>query len=492
MSESSEPLFEQSVDTHEEKLQPKQPDVLSRPIFVKLGLIALIFGLLQIPLLLISGAIVERQTYNVDFPKEFNGPGAKAQTIIGPILTVPYRYQVVEEKQVTSEDAGDSDEKTTKVVKVTKTKTDYLHFFPDSLNISGSIDPQIRDEGKFKSILYSTTLSFKGTFNTTEFTRKKISENDLVWQDAFIAVGISDLRGIRKQSILQWAGRTQSFIPGTNGLKLFDSGQYVPLEGMKGAGVHPFEFSVYLNGSRDFSVFPAGKENKITLTSSWNDPAFTGGYLPNQKTVDQKGFSSIWEVSYFTRNLPQIWTDRDADIKNSLAQYMVGVTLATPVEFYRTAIRAVKYGSLFIVMTFLTFFIFETVSPIKIHEVQYLLVGLALSLFFLLLIAISEWVPFVWAYALACIPTIAQITWYTRAFSRGVSRSLWKVMAATLTALYVYLYILLQLENLSLLVGAIGLFIALTIVLYTTRNTNWYGKDARSIAQPSEVEREAF
>jgi len=132
-------------------------------------------------------------------------------------------------------------------------------------------------------------------------------------------------------------------------------------------------------------------------------------------------------------------------------------------------------------MTFLTFFMFETVTRMRIHEVQYLLVGLALSLFFLLLIAVSEWLPFVWAYVIASIPTIAQITWYTQAFSKGASNQLWKIMAATLTVLYVYLYILLELENLSLLFGAIGLFVALSVVLYITRNVDWYTEEAQQL-----------
>jgi inner membrane protein len=458
---------------------PPPKKAVSRSILIKLGLIAIIFGLLQIPLLLIAGVIDERQKYNVDYPQQYKGPGAGQQTIVGPVLTIPYHYQVTEEKTVpVSEPVEGKQTPATKTIKVTRTETGHLHFFPESLTVNGSLDPEIRDEGKFKSILYSTALEFRGTFNTAGFKQKKIDEAGLMFQDAFVALGISDLRGIRKETTLDWGREKYKFVPGSNGLKVFDVGQHVILSGMQKSGTYPFAFTIHLNGSRDLNVFPAGNENKITLMSTWKEPSFTGGFLPTRKEANQQGFKSEWEVSYFTRNLPQVWTDTDPEIKNSLAQYMVGVTLATPVDFYRTAIRAVKYGDLFIIMTFLTFFIFEMITRIRIHEIQYLLVGLALSLFFLLLIAISEWVPFVWAYVLASIPTIAQITWYTQAFSKGASKNLWKVMAAALTVLYVYLYILLQLENLSLLFGAIGLFVALTVVLYTTRNVNWYSEEA--------------
>ncbi|MBY0358305.1 MAG: cell envelope integrity protein CreD [Candidatus Obscuribacterales bacterium] len=456
---------------------PKPRKSISKNITIKAGFIALIVALLQIPLLMIKGVIDERQTFNVSYPQQYRGSGCGSQTIIGPVLTIPYRFQITEEKTVPA-DKTEKDEKTKeKTVTVTKTDIGYLHFFPETLNVNGKLDPQIRDEGRFKSIVYAATLDFKGSFNTNDLQQKKISEKDLVWEDATLALGVSDLRGIRKETTLNWANQKLRFVPGTNGLKLFDAGQSVALKNIDKTGTYPFEFTLNFNGSRDLNIFPAGKENKITLSSTWKDPTFTGGFLPHQKTITQNGFNSEWEVSYFTRNLPQIWTDSDPKIKNSLAQYMVGVTLTTPVEFYRTAIRALKYGSLFIVMTFLTFFIFEMVARIRIHEVQYLLVGLAISLFFLLLIAASEWIPFVWAYVLASIATVVQITWYTQAFSKGISKNLWKVLATTLTALYVYLYILLQLEDFSLLVGAIGLFIAMTIVLYSTRNINWYGEE---------------
>lgn len=460
----------------------KPKNFFFKPTTKKLALTALVFGLLQIPLTMILGVIEERQTYNVDYPQEYNGAGAAAQTVIGPVLTVPYHYLVTEEKQVTATDeqiasaTKTSPAPPTKTIKVTKTETSYLHFFPDNLNVNGQIMPDIRDEGKFKSIVYASTLKFKGTFDTSDLKQKKINESDVVWSDAYVAVGISDLRGIRSQSTLQWNSEKPKFIPGVNGLTLFTSGQYTPVN-MTASGINTFAFTLELNGSKYLNIFPAGKQNKIALDSTWREPTFMGGFLPTEKVINKQGFKAMWETSYFSRNLPQVWTEFDPCITNSLAQYTVGVNLQTPVEFYRTAIRAVKYGSLFIVMTFVAFYFFERFFRIRIHEMQYLLVGLALSLFFLLLIAISEQIPFVWAYIIASVSTIIQITWYTKAFAQNLNKNLWKVMTVTLSMLYGYLYILLQLEGLSLLFGAIGLFIMLSGILYTTRNVNWYADD---------------
>lgn len=449
----------------------------SGSILKKFALIFFIFVILQIPLMMITHIMEERQMYNDSYPQQFKGSGAKEQTIVGPVLTVPYHWTSTEEKEISTSADDTATSQATKTVKTTKTETGYIHFFPESLNVNGTLTPELRDEGKFKSILYSGQLEFKGNFNTNECTKKKIALKDLVWQDAFITLGISDLRGIRKATTLNWNGKPYKFNPGVNGLKLTNSGQYVSLTNAEPPANQHFFFTLEINGSKNLNIFPGGKENNITLSSPWNNPTFIGGFLPTQKTVDKQGFKANWEVSYFSRNMPQVWTDKDPDITNSLAQYMVGVTLQTPVEFYRTSIRAVKYGSLFIIMTFLTFFVFELTTKVRIHEIQYLLVGLALCLFFLMLVAISEWLPFAWAYLLASIPTIAQITWYTQAFSKAKNDRLWKIMAATLTTLYIYLYVLLQLDNFSLLFGAIGLFIALTVVLYATRNIDWYGNN---------------
>ena len=517
---------------------------LSTPVIRKVCLAALIFGLLQIPLYMIKGVIDERQKFNVDYPLEYKGSGAGAQTITGPILTIPYVYETSEPVSLTeivtplvvpglppigsgtSSNSGSSkvsssiapdeidpvtgrrptdlpplpvtlpspgssaknpstESKTAAGLNAETSKAalrkaiGYLHFFPEILDVDGKVVPDVRDEGKFKSILYATDLKFKGAFNTADLRTKNISPDKVQWQNAYLSLGITDLRGVTKATTLDWAGAKYKFAPGTNGLTMVPSGQHVPLTGMKSGGSFPFSFTLSLNGSRDLNVFPGGKENKIVLTSSWSEPSFIGGFLPSTKSIDDSGFSAQWDVSYFMRNLPQVWTDKDPSIENSLAQYMVGVSLATPIEFYRTAERAVKYGSLFISMTFVTFFLFEMMTKVRIHEIQYLFVGLALCLFFLMLVAISEWVPFMWAYVLATVPTIVQITSYTRAFTKGASRHLWKVTASTLTILYSYLYVLLQLEGASLLLGAIGLFIALSAVLYVTRNINWYSEEAK-------------
>jgi inner membrane protein len=524
---------------------------LNTPVIRKVCLAALIFGLLQIPLFMIKGVIEERQTFNCEYPQKYNGAGAGQQTLIGPVLTVPYRYEALEPVAASAASARSAASQempplppvgaSTKAEpdpatglmpnanapatnvdgrptagamgtapgtnniassaasatspaaplappgqpqqgvdkRVMKSFIGYLHFFPESLTVDGVLKPEVRDEGKFKSILYSSDVKFAGSFNTSEFTQKKISADKILWEDAYLSLGISDLRGVDKATSLKWAGANYKFAPGTNGLKLFNTGQHVLLNGLSGGNTYPFSFTLSLHGSRELSVFPAGKENKISLSSSWSDPYFSGGFLPTQRSVTADGFNSQWDVSYFMRNLPQVWTDRDPSIINSLAQYMVGVTLSTPVEFYRTTIRAVKYGSLFISMTFMAFFLFEIMTKVRIHEIQYLFVGLALCLFFLMLIAVSEWIPFTWAYVIATVPTIVQITWYTQAFTKSASKLLWKVTASTLSVLYVYLYVLLQLENYSLLCGAIGLFLALSVVLYTTRNINWYSEEKK-------------
>jgi inner membrane protein len=434
-------------------MDEKQPEATTprrlNPAMVKVCLIALIFGLLQVPLYLIEGTIAERQNYNVEYSRTYAGWGAGEQTIIGPVLSIPYR--------------------------VSDKETSLLNLFPNSLDVSGSLVPEIREGGKFKNILYSAALDLKGNFDTSEIAQKKIDEANIRWEDAFVTLGISDLRGIRRETVLNWGDTKTAFTPGTNGFALYSSGQTALLKGgVKADRIYNFSMKLMLNGSRELNIFPAAKETKIALSSTWQDPNWTGGFLPVRRHADKNGFNAEWEVSYFNRSIPQIWSSHDSDLSNSLSQYMTGVSLATPTEFYQTATRAVKYGCLFIIFPFLTFFIFEVITKIRIHEMQYLLVGLSLSLFFLMLIAISEYIPFVWAYVIASGATIIQITAYTRSFSLSRSSHLWKIMAGALTGLYIYLYVLLRAEDMSLLFGAIGLFLGLTLVLYATRHINWH------------------
>lgn len=223
------------------------------------------------------------------------------------------------------------------------------------------------------------------------------------------------------------------------------------------------------------AFLPLGRQTSVNLTSKWGDPSFIGSYLPKSHQITDAHFDANWEVSYFARNYPQAWhEDQSNRNTNQLEQSRFGVSLITPVDFYQQTERSTKYGILFLALTFLVFFLFETLSKSRIHIVQYVLVGLALCLFYLLLLSLSELYGFFPAYLMASVPTVLLISLYTYAISTERKLFLSGLMGFMLVALYTYLYALLQLEDYALLFGTIGLFIVLAAFMYITRNIDWY------------------
>ncbi len=220
-------------------------------------------------------------------------------------------------------------------------------------------------------------------------------------------------------------------------------------------------------------------QNDASLKSNWPDPAFRGAFLPADRSVRPDGFDAKWKVSYYGRNYPQSWTSHDGNERFnvlSVTNSRFGVQLLSILDAYRYVERSIKYGVLFLVLVFTTFFLFEVTARQKIHPFQYLMVGAALSLFYLLLLSISEFIGFSWAYLTAGVASTLLITWYCRFFLGGGVRTL--MIGAGLTGVYTFLYITLRQQDYALLMGAIALFVVLAIVMYVTRKVDWYARDA--------------
>jgi len=228
-----------------------------------------------------------------------------------------------------------------------------------------------------------------------------------------------------------------------------------------------------LNGSRDFRIVPAGNDTSVRLSSSWPHPSFIGA-SPQPRTVESTGFTAGWDISYFGRGFPRAWSDPvDRDKMRSLAEGAAfGVSLVQPVDIYQQTERAVKYAALFIVLTFVVFFLFEVVRARLLHPVQYVFVGFALCVFYLLLISLSEHLGFDLAYAAAAAAITLLISSYSSYVLGGLTEA--AVVGGCIGAVYGFLYLLLRIEDYALLAGSIGLFLALTLVMLLTRRVNWY------------------
>jgi inner membrane protein len=241
------------------------------------------------------------------------------------------------------------------------------------------------------------------------------------------------------------------------------------------------QFSIPLdfNGSEGIFFAPFGVQNEATLKSNWADPGFRGAFLPAERSVRPDGFDATWKVSYYGRDYPQSWTSRAGNERfttQSVSNSLFGAQFLSILDAYRYVERSIKYGVLFLVLVFTAFFLFEVTALQKIHPFQYLMVGAALCLFYLLLLSISEFIGFSWAYLIAAVASTVLITWYCRFFLGGGMRTL--MIGAGLTGVYTFLYITLRQQDYALLMGAIALFIVLAIVMYVTRKVDWYARDA--------------
>jgi inner membrane protein len=437
-----------------------------------LGVGALILVLL-IPLAMITGVLSERLQRRNEAVADITSSWGREQNVIGPVLGVPYQYKFKTVKEVPAPD-GKMERR-----EVEETGTANAYFLPETLNISGDVETQMLHRGIYNAVVYRAQTIFSGKFAPPDFGPLKIDLKDVQWKDAFVTIAVNDLRGTREAILLDWGGTKHPMLPGSQ-LPGYTTGATALLGGDKPIATE-IEFSIPLdfNGSEGIFFAPFGVQNEVTLKSNWADPGFRGAFLPAQRSVRSDGFDAKWKVSYYGRDYPQSWTSRAGNERfttQSVSNSFFGAQFLSILDAYRCVERSIKYGVLFLVLVFTAFFLFEVTARQKIHPFQYLMVGAALSLFYLLLLSISEFIGFSWAYLIAAVASTALITWYCRFFLGGGARTL--MIGAGLAGVYTFLYITLRQQDYALLMGAIALFIVLAIVMYVTRKVDWYARDA--------------
>jgi inner membrane protein len=429
---------------------------LRYPAMVELIILGVVVLVLMIGLVMIGGLTRERSNRASSVRAEIASSWGQRQTIGGPVLIVPFRVPYVD---------------TYGKVQVRKERA---RFLPQQLKTSGTLQPQPRHRGIYETVLYGASLDIDGVFARPDFSAWNIPAQDVLWSEAVVTMGITDLRGIRGNPVLRWNGGNANFSGGSADARLWNSGLTAAVPLSADLAESRFSVKLSLNGSEEIRFLPLGGETIVELHSAWPDPSFSGAYLPESRTVTQSGFKARWNVSSLARSYPQRWRDSGEEDENAImaiAPSAFGVGLFSPVGHYQKTERSMKYGVLFIVLTFLTFFLYELLSPVTLHPVQYFLVGGALCLFYLLLLGISEHATFGIAYAIGSIATIALISLYGLALLKSRVRMLG--LTGVLALLYGYLYVLLQLEDWALLMGSIGLFLILALVMYATRRVDW-------------------
>jgi inner membrane protein len=484
--------------SNEPEADPSNPAMPRRSfrdsVVWKLFVIGVLILILLIPLAMVRSLISERQERHDEAAQELAATWGSEQTIGGPLLSVPYQIHVQDDKGKES------------------ILVETAHFLPDSLRVDGQMKPERRSRGIFEVVLYRAELHLTGTFGRPDFGDLHVAPEDVLWQDAFLTVGVPDMRGIRRAVPMQWGSRKLQLAPGGTDAGVWGAGLRVAIPDLAAdqpGDVHAFAFDLGINGSGRLMFLPFGKETTVSLRSTWADPSFVGAFLPESRQVGAGGFQSSWSVSYFGRPYPQRWLKEDVarftaqrpgggdpelvwpkgeyrgkspqpQVWSMLDDSAFGVELLLPVDIYQKTERSVKYAVLFLLLTFVTFFLYEIFSPFALHPMQYLLVGSGLCIFYLLLLSISEHAPFGFAYLVASAATVLLIGGYSAAILRGKVRAL--LMSAILGLLYGYLYILLQAEDYALILGSIGLFLILALIMYVTRRLDWYAPRASRAA----------
>lgn len=426
------------------------------------GLLAL---LLQIPIAMIGGLVAERQERRQAAVTEVSSKWGNVQSIIGPVLIVPYTYR--------------STETSASGLQITRTETRNAIFLPEQLRVRGSIDAELRHRGIFSIPVYKVGLTLEGEFTRPSFAELGLEPAGVAWERAQLAIGISDARAIQQESAVTWNGKPVSFLPGTGAFTDGGTGIHAVVGLANGGQRAQFSFPLSLNGSLGVYLTPFAQNTIVELQSNYGHPSFQGNWLPVERSVSDAAFRAKWSIPFLGRNYPQAWK-AEVGMRKEIDGSRFGVELVNPVDHYRMAERSVKYAGLFILLTFATLWLIEVLAGVRVHPIQYLLLGGALCLFYLLELSLSEHLGFPLAYTVASFSVVALVAGYSVVVLHHIRRALFVI--AVVSLLYAYLYILLMNEDYALLIGSVGLFLILAAIMYATRRVDCYAVGTRSPA----------
>ena len=452
------------------------------PLMLKVLVLLFLVVCLMIPVGMVKDLILERQAYQSEVARELTKSTSGEQTVAGPVLVVPYKQ--LEGKVLTDK---------------------RLLVLPAQLNIDGQVQvtPLKRAIYTFQS--FQSATHFTGSFPRAQINA--LRAKGVTIGTPYMSIAVTDGRGLGKSEPASVAGKTYAFGAGTD-LKAFPDGVHALLTGLNLAdtGAIDFDVNFKINGSSRISYVPLGENTQVSLAGNWAHPKFAGSTVTQSRNVTAQGFNATWESNWFANKLNAdfIAAEENGGVgiaaravqtvnavdgisdatapatvvahPNSSASldnlYRVDTDLIQTVDHYQLNERMVKYSMLFIGLTFLAFFMFEVLRQLRVHPLQYALVGVALTVFFVLLLSLSEYIGFNKAYVLAGLACVGQITFYVSHILHSMKRGVGFGLA--LATLYAVLFGLLQSEDVSLLLGSVGLFVVVSAVMFATRRLNWY------------------
>lgn len=440
-----------------EKLTP-EPNFFERhKVFIKGMIMGFLIIVMIIPTVFVAELVRERKHRQQDIVKEVSSKWSDAQTISGPYLYVPYAGIAVSSEG-----------------KPYEAQSGYFLILPETSQTNGNIDHQLRKRSIYNVLLYRANLENNGSFiikTPKDFDSGNIN---IKWKDAQLCYSISDFRGIEEKIVVHFKGEEYELAPGLPSQSISKKGlsAAVDLSAESVGSTISFAMKVKIKGSEDIRFLPLSGNSIYSIKSTWASPSFTGSVLPDIRTISDSGFSAQWKFN--KANLPYGTVLKDINPNDLDINF--GITLLQPSDQYAKTERSVKYAILFIGLTFGLFFIVEITRKQSVHPLQYILIGLALVIFYTLLLSISEFIHFDIAYLVSALAVITMITLYANQLFNSWRSAF--VAGGILAMQYGFIFILIRLEDTALLVGSIGLFIVLGLVMYASRKIDWHGKNA--------------
>lgn len=434
-------------------------------ILFKLGLIGFLTLLLLIPSFMVQDLITERQNRQQEVIREISDKWSGSQLVQGPILVLPYKTTVME-KDSDTQKSGSREIMTN------------IYILPEILNISSKANPELLHRGIFDAVVYNSQIKVSGTFSQLELKKSGIDPAMIQWEQAKVDIGLSDLKGLKNNPVIRLGNQNYEVEPDFTSLKLFSNNLVIlPNLGSEKSTALNFSFDLDLRGSERLSFLHLGKNTIVKIEGEWNDPSFTGRYLPDERSVSGKTFSATWKMPYYNRPYPQQWIEENTvlnttdtlvkESNTSDSRAVFGVNFLLPVDQYQKTIRTAKYAFLVILLSFLSLFFTELLIKQRVHFLQYVLIGAAMTIYYILLLSLSEQVGFNLAYIIASAATAGLIG--TFIWSLLKNRKVALLFAGILTMFYSFIFVILQLQDLALLVGSIGLFLIVALLMYLSQ-----------------------
>uniref|UniRef100_UPI003B9F3083 cell envelope integrity protein CreD n=1 Tax=Aeromonas jandaei TaxID=650 RepID=UPI003B9F3083 len=422
----------------------------------KIFLLLLLSLLLMVPVQSIMELNRERQIYRNQAIQSIMASSSGPQRLMGPVIVQPYT------RSVTVEQDGK---------RFVRQEQTYRYLLPEQLDVQATMEVTPRKLGIYQAQVYQTRLSLSGRLPTAAQLQESAPlavDDELVAGKPYLSLVLSDARGINSVPELQLGKQRTPFAPGARlGSPL--AGIHAPLDSLPQQD-GTFHLELNLQGMNELEVVPLGRESKLQLAGNWPHPNFIGDFLPASRSLNQEGFNASWQTSWFATDMESRFNRAMNGGEGELPTF--SVSLVQPVDHYQLNERAAKYALLFIGLTFISFFMFELLKGLRVHPIQYALVGMGLAIFYLVLLALTEHLGFGWAYLLAALASVLLNGFYLSHVLGGPKQGIG--FAALLGLVYAILYSLLQAEEIALLLGALLLFATLALIMLLTRKLDWY------------------